>query len=1109
MLRLILGKAGAGKTAAVIEEIRAAVAQRQGGQILLVPEQYSHEAERELCRVCGDSLSLYGGLYSFTSLARRVMQEQGGGAVLTLDKGGRLLCMALALNAVDSRLSLYAGAGHKAELQDLLLSAVDELKSAKVSSAQLEQTVRSCPDSLGDKLHDLALIAEAYDAAVSNGHADPADRLDLLVRQIEDGCFGPETHLYVDGFIDFSRQELAVLEAMLRRDVQMTVCLTVDALESSNEIYALSRTACRRLISAAKAAGREVRLESVSRSGKPAALDYFADEVFRYGPGNFEGPVPIRLLAAESISAECEQAAALVLRLVRDEGCRWRDIAVAVRGFEDYRSTLESVFRYYDIPLFITRRSELMDRPLPALIALAYEIVDTGWDLDDVISYLHTGLAGLNDEDRDLLQNYLFKWQIHGSAWERPGEWRQHPDGYDAEYDENTEAALQKLNVLRHRVADPLLRFRQRGLTAQTAQQHAAVLAAFFEDLKLAEQLDRRANLLEQQGRESLAGEYTQLWDLTVSALEQCAAILGDTPMEMRAFGKLFTQMLSKYDVGLIPVALDRVIAGDFDRMRRRSIRHLFVLGCSDTRLPMGEETAGMFSEAERRRLLEFDIDLGGSEDELWREFSLIYNCLTLPSDSLTLIYSACGPDGEEQRPSIVMNRAADLFHLSIEPADIEDARLSAPAPAMALAAHAFRGGSARAAAAAAWFRESEPVRYARIKSASEQSRGRLGRESVEALYGRRLRLSASRIDKFASCRFAYFCQYGLRAKPYEPAGFTPPEIGTFTHYVLENVAREAAQAGGFPALSDEQVDKLTDRYVENYIQEKLHGFREKSKRFIHLFQRLCKDVRQVVFDTAEELRRSDFHPLDFELDFSNAQDMPPVELGEGEGSLTLTGVADRVDGWIHEDKLYLRVVDYKTGYKKFSLSDIWYGMGLQMLLYLFALKEDGEHRYQYPIVPAGVMYVPARNAMLSLNRTELDKAEQKRGEELRRSGLVLNDSTLIEAWEHGEDKRFIPVKFKSGKASGDALASLEQMSLLSSHIRESLTEMARELGSGSITADPYYRTQQENACRNCDFYDACHFAEGENDEHSRYLPKLPDSKVWDMLGKEAAHGEN
>ena len=248
----------------------------------------------------------------------------------------------------------------------------------------------------------------------------------------------------------------------------------------------------------------------------------------------------------------------------------------------------------------------------------------------------------------------------------------------------------------------------------------------------------------------------------------------------------------------------------------------------------------------------------------------------------------------------------------------------------------------------------------------------------------------------------------------------------------------------------------------------------------------------------AGELRRSDFEPLDFELDFSKASDIPPVELGELGGSLSLTGIADRVDGWLHDGKLYLRVVDYKTGRKEFSLSDVWYGRNLQMLLYLFTLADGGGERYGSEIVPAGVVYIPARSPMLSaagpVNDAELDAARAK---ELRRSGLVLDDPSVMEAWEHGEDKRYIPVKFKNGAPSSDALADLERLGLLSRHIKKELGGMAKQLRAGSIAADPWYRSRQDNACLNCDYAAACAFRDGQGGEQSRYLAKLSTEEVW------------
>lgn len=1118
MLHLILGKAGTGKTTAVMAAIRRAVEERRGGQILLVPEQYSHEAERELCAACGDRLSLYGEVFSFTGLARRLASELGGGAAPWLDKGGRLLCMALALAEVGPRLRVYPAAAWRVELQAMLLRELDELKTACVTPEQLERAAALAGDSLGEKLADLALITAAYDAVVANGRADPADRLAVLAAQIPASSLGPQTSVYVDGFIDFTFQEQAVLLALLKQGVDLTVCLTVDALESRNELYALSRISARRLLAAARELGIETEVRTMeAQAGRAPALRWFSEEMFRYGSAHFEGAeVPIRLRLADSMRAECEDAAAQVLALVRDGGCRWRDIAVAVRGFEDYRGTLESVFRHYGIPLFTARRGELLSKPLPALIALAYELVEGGWAVDDVISCLRTGLTGLSLEECDRLADYVFRWQLRGWAWERPEDWRQHPDGYGAPFDEAAEERLRDINALRRRFAAPLLRFAERAERVKTAEGQAAALTALLADWKLPEQLEERSAALEAAGEAELAAEYSQLWDILVTALEQSAAILGDTAMDRGAFGRLFTHMLSQYDIGLIPVSLDRVSAGDFDRMRRRHIKHLLVLGCSDDRLPQTEERSGVFDAGERERLLSLDIDLGGGEGELWREFSLLYATLTLPSESLTLSCPVCGEDGEALRPAFIFNRARTLFALEPTLADPEEVRLSAPAPALTLAAQAVKGGTPRAAAAAAWFGEKDPARFEKLRAAAEQTRGRLSPAAVEALYGRRPRLSASRIDRFASCRYAYFCQYGLRAKPYEPAGFTPPEIGTFMHYVLEQTAREARERGGFAALSDEELHRMTDRFVADYVRTELNDFKEKSSRFVYLFRRLCGDVHRVVLDMARELRVSDFEPLDFELDFAAASDIRPLELGEGEGAMTLTGIADRVDGWLHEGKLYLRVVDYKTGRKKFSLSDVWYGMGLQMLLYLFALEADGASRYGHEIVPAGVMYVPARDALLSMTKDpEAGEAEKKRADALRRSGLALDDPTLLEAWEKSEDKRYIPVKFKNGSPTGEGVASLEQLGLLGRHIRGSLGEMARELHRGSIAADPYYRSQQENACLHCDYFDACHFSDGENGEQSRFMPKLSEGRIWGMMqerwerptGEEDTHG--
>ena len=402
MLRLIIGRAGSGKTSAMIAEIAEAVRCGRGGSMLIVPEQYSHEAERELCEKCGDTLSRYAEVFSFTALARRVMQQQGGAAAAWLDKGGRMLCMALAVNAVSSRLKLYGAAARRAELQAALLAAVDECKTASVTAEMLYEAAERESGALGEKLWDMALVLESYDAVVANGRADPHDRLSLLAEQIPASGIGKESRIYIDGFIDFTSQEREVIRAMLASGAEVTVGLTLDELNGTDETFALSRVAARRLKDCAEELGVSVQTERMDVPGdRSDTLRFFSERVFSYSAAPWEKKTEgIRLFAAPDLTAECELAAAKAIALVRDGGCRWRDIAVAVRGFEDYRRALESCFAHYGVPLFVAKKSELMQKPLPALIAAAYEIIGGGWDVDDVTDYMRTALTGLTPDRR-------------------------------------------------------------------------------------------------------------------------------------------------------------------------------------------------------------------------------------------------------------------------------------------------------------------------------------------------------------------------------------------------------------------------------------------------------------------------------------------------------------------------------------------------------------------------------------------------------------------------------------------------------------------------------------------------------------------------------------
>ena len=498
-------------------------------------------------------------------------------------------------------------------------------------------------------------------------------------------------------------------------------------------------------------------------------------------------------MRAPGVAAECELAAAEMRRLVRETSCRWRDIAVAgarLRGLP--RRARGGVPPRRCAAL--RERTNRHFHPSPSGAhrrGIRYSC--RRLELRERFTYLKTGLTGISRADCDALENYVLLWSLRGTAWTRAEPWRQHPDGFGGKLTLESDALLAKIDTLRRSVAAPLAAFERRGKEATDARGQCAALAAFWEDISLPEHLEERSRARGGR-RASGRGGIPSALGLIVSALEQCEAILGDMPLSQEDFGRLFRRMLSQYDVGTIPVALDRVTAGDFDRMRRRSIRHLLVLGASDERLPRVSDGGGVFTDTERSELRALDIELSGGDDELDREFNLIYNVFTLPKSSLYVSRSAFASGESETRPSFVTDRIAKLFALCEENGDVHATRAQSLSGALELAC-------AGDAAAREFFRRARRERAHRRhrKKAAAEERGRLSREGVRAIYGQKLYLTASRIDNFASCRFQFFLRYGLCAKPRQSAQFAPPERGTFLHFLLENVAREVSSAAALP----------------------------------------------------------------------------------------------------------------------------------------------------------------------------------------------------------------------------------------------------------------------------------------------------------------------
>ncbi len=1091
MLNLLRARAGRDIRGELLERMGRSDARRR---LLIVPEQFSHESERAMCAVLGGGASMSCEVLSFTRLAGRLTDAAGGGAAPMLDPGGRMLLMYAALRRVADALTTYRAPSRKPAFLTGLLATVDECRSYRVEPEALMAAGEELGGRQGDKLKDLGLIYAAYRGLEAQGAADPRGRLDRLAVQLEGTRWGAGMAFYVYGFTDFTPQEERVLSALMAQG-ELTVALVCGGEDDPSGIFQPALRCAGRLARLAKAGAVPVREEILDRPlARCPSLAFLEENLFGEGPGQaWAGECAVVRVAAASPRQEVEWCAAEILRLLREENCRCRDIAVCARRLDGYGELVESVFARYGVPVFLSAMEDVLEKPVLALVTSALAAAGSDYPYEELFRYLKTGLTGITEEERDLLENYVLTWDLKGPAWTRQKPWDMHPEGYGREFTPADTALVAWLDGLRRRVIAPLEALRKG--TDKTGRGRALALYQLLEDIDLPTRLGQRADSLDRRGDRNTAAQYRQLWDILAGGLEQCALLLGDTELELEEFSRLFSLVLSQYDVGAIPVSLDAVTVGDAPRMAHKEVKALFLLGADSGAIPDCAVSPGLFTDQDRDALSAMEVELAPrQEDKLRREMTIAYETCCRPSQRLYVSYSA--GEGDNQRtPCFLWARLGALF----PDAPVRDggdplARLSAPDAALELA------GSSPAVAEALKRVPGLSDRVERIQDAAGWRRGRLSRPAVDALFGPVVPMSATKLDLVNSCHFGYFLRFGLDAKPRQRAAFRAAEYGTFVHDVLERTLR-AAREEGAPLDDVRAVERLSQAAAERYEREVLSNLEGEPARFRVLFQRMKGAALAVARSVCAELAVSDFTPAAFELGFGPGKDLPPVEVEQGV-RLRLTGYVDRVDQWLHEGKRYVRVVDYKTGKKSFDFADVADGRGLQMLLYLFALRREGKGLLgPEETVPAGVLYVPARTPLVDGERDMSDgEIQRARDRLLRRQGLVLDDPDVLSAMERpAGEYRFLPVG--TGRGGGDSLVTPAQMEALDGYITAALRAAAGELAAGNIDADPYWQGADKNPCRWCDYKAACHFEEGCGDRR-RFRRGLRAAQFWEWMDR-------
>ena len=1085
MLRLILGKNWIENRDEILKRVASDVQNHLGGRILMVPELISHDMERRLCAAAGDTASRYAEVLSFTRLARRVADSIGCAAEECLDNGGRVVAMAAAAKQLHSRLKAYASVETRPEFLTELVDAVDEFKRCRISAADLMEASRQTEGNFAQKLEELSLLLDAYDGLCAHGKRDPRDQMTLLLEQMEDSDFARKHVFYIDGFPDFTRQHMAILEHLIRNAPDVTVSLNCDGVDSRVLAFEKAGDTAAELVRCARRAGVEVHMDTLA--GNATVLHGVAERLFQ-GPVARQSELQgvLKLYHGESAYGECLAAAERILELVQS-GCRYRDIAVVCTDMTVYRPLISLVFHRCGIPGYLSGTEEILEKSVISAIFAALNGVLDNFEQRDMLRYLKSALSPLDQDTCDKVENYAIIWGIRGTSWER--EWTNHPDGLGGEWTDEAREALSALNDARQRLMEPLLRLRDGFRNAGNLRQQILALYRYLEEIQFARQLDEMARKLDAAGDNRSAQILNQLWEILLTAMEQLHDVLGETVWDADTFVRLFSLLLSQYDVGTIPPVLDAVTVGPVSAMRCQQEKHLLVLGAQEGSLPGYGGSKGILTDQERVMLRRMGVPLtGGAMEGLQAEFAEIYGVFCGATET---IYVSC-PAGQ---PSFIYQRLAVLAGGECQMGELIGPALTDEQEA---AAYLARWNAVQPAEELGLADQ-----YRQFCRRSAYTLGSVEEAHIRSLYGRRLELSASQVDRQAECRLSYFLRYGLRAKERKEATVDPAEFGTYVHAVLENTARRVRELGGFHVVTLEETMEIAGKYAEAYGAERFGQM--DSQRMNYLFRRNGQELDMVLRELWQELHASDFEPVDFEVSFGDQGKMPAIAVSGHRMDAILRGFVDRVDAWELADRHYFRVVDYKTGKKDFDYCDIFNGVGLQMLLYLFALEEAGEAVVGKHPVPAGVQYFPARAPLVSADgRLSDEEAEQARAKEWKRRGLLLNDDLVLQAMEPGDNpSRLCCTRKKDGTLSGD-LADRQQLHLLRDYVFRILGKMVDEIASGRVDPNPYTRGSSHDACAFCPYGAVCHQSQVEG---RRNYQAMTAQRFWEEVGKEMNHG--
>lgn len=1112
-LRFYFGPSGSGKSHRIYEEIMQRAAQEPGRNFLIiVPDQFTMQTQKDLVMRSDRGGILNIDVLSFGRLSHRILEEVGTKEMPVLDDTGKSLVLQKIAADLKEQLPAMGSLLHKQGYIHEVKSAISEFMQYGISTQDMDKLIASAEKrgALAMKLRDLKTLYRGFQDYIRDHFITTEETLDVLRRSLVKSKILPDSVVVFDGFTGFTPIQNRLIQELMRVCEETIVAVTIGEeedpyqMDGEQKLFHLSKKTVADLVKLA-AEAEVTRGEDVFVKGGPnrfteaPALCYLEQNLFRYQYEPYtEKQCEIRMFEALSPREEVHQTALYIRKLIREEGLTYRDIAVVIGDLEGYASYVEAEFGQLEIPCFLDRTRGIVLNPMIEYIKSALQLYIKDFSYDTVFHFLRSGMVDISREEIDELENYVIRtgargYRTYSRLFTRRTEEMQQGSGQDDT--ERAEETLERLNRIRQQFADTveILHMAPRA----KAGEYVDHLYDFLEQNQVQQKLLNYQQQFEQEGDLAKAREYAQIYRLVMDLLDQIYGLLGEEEISLQEFADILDAGFGEITVGTIPQNVDRIVVGDMERTRLKQVKVLFFLGVNDGNIPKNASKGGIISDMDREFLIESGTEMAPSpRQQMYIQRLYLYLNMTKPSERLYLSYAKVNSDGKGIRPSYLIDTVRKLFpQLAVEyPQNrsrleqIEGRQEGARYLAEELREYA--DGTLREEERQDFYLmyrayETDPEGRDRLTAAAfrRYKESGLSRIVARALYGRQLENSVSRLETYAACACRHFLQYGLSLQEREEFGFEVSDMGNVYHAVLENFAGKLAESGRTWWDFDENfatqaIKEAVEGYAATYGETVLYS----SARNEYAITRMSRILTRTVLTLQQHLKQGSFQPDDYELSFRFAEDLDSihVDLSEEE-KMHLQGRIDRIDVSEDAEHVYVKVIDYKSGNKKFDLAALYYGLQLQLVVYMNAAMELESRKHpDKEIVPAALLYYHIDDPTIE---TPVELTQEQINEEiltkLRMNGVVNSDPAVVERLDRFlQDKsKVIPVeKKKDGSFSArSGILSREELHVVSAYVDTKIRQIGREILDGKIAANPYEKGNEE-ACTYCAYKKVCGF---------------------------------